>query len=77
MKQKLSTLTKASHDNQDPLCRLFAREGNIGRKLLDQIRRDLADVVKVCQGEIKQTNHLRALMSALTKGLLFIHRIAK
>ena len=48
--------------------RLFFREGSVGRKLLDQVRKDLADIVKVCQGELKQTNHLRTLMSSLTKG---------
>ncbi|KAI9572626.1 dynein heavy chain and region D6 of dynein motor-domain-containing protein [Boletus coccyginus] len=69
----LNTLPKQSSDNPDPLYRLFFREGSIGRKLLDHVRRDLADVVKVCEGELKQTNHLRALMSALTKGTIPTH----
>ncbi|KAF8665172.1 hypothetical protein AX16_000636 [Volvariella volvacea WC 439] len=68
-----NTLPKQTGDNQDPLYRLFAREGVIGRKLLDQVRKDLADVVKVCQGELKQTNHLRTLMSSLTKGTIPSH----
>lgn len=63
------TLARQTGENQDPLYRLFAREGAIGRKLLDQVRKDLVDVMKVCQGELKQTNHLRTLMSSLTKGL--------
>ena len=62
------TLPRQSSDNQDPLYRLFAREGSIGGGLLNQVRRDLSDVVKVCDGELKQTNHLRTLMSSLTKG---------
>lgn len=66
--QKFSTLAKQSGDSE-PLYRLFSREGAIGRRLLDQVRKDLADVVKVCQGELKQTNHLRTLMSSLTKGV--------
>ncbi|KIL70572.1 hypothetical protein M378DRAFT_94916 [Amanita muscaria Koide BX008] len=70
---KFNTLPKATQDNQDPLYRLFAREGTVGGKLLDQVRKDLADVVQVCQGELKQTNHLRALMSALTKGTIPNH----
>lgn len=61
-------MTKQTGDNQDPLYRLFAREGSIGKNLLGQVRKDLADVVKVCEGELKQTNHLRTLMSSLTKG---------
>ncbi|KAH7883931.1 dynein heavy chain and region D6 of dynein motor-domain-containing protein [Phlebopus sp. FC_14] len=64
----LNTLSKQSNDNPDPLHRLFFREGSIGGKLLGQVRRDLADAVKVCEGELKQTNHLRTLMSSLTKG---------
>lgn len=48
--------------------RLFVREGSVGQKLLTQVRKDLVDVVKVCKGELKQTNHLRTLMSSLTKG---------
>lgn len=35
------------------------------------MRRDLGDMIKVCQGELKQTNHLRTLMNDLTKGLRF------
>ena len=67
--QTFNTLVKQSGDNQDPMYRLFFREGSVGRKLLSQVRKDLADVVKVCEGELKQTNHLRTLMSSLTKGM--------
>ena len=63
-----SNLEKQSNDNQDPLYRLFYREGSIGKRLLGQVKKDLADVIKVCQGELKQTNHLRTLISSLTKG---------
>ncbi|KAG2345278.1 hypothetical protein BDR05DRAFT_908646, partial [Suillus weaverae] len=69
----LNTLSKQSNDNPDPLYRLFFREASIGRKLLDQVCKDLADVVKVCDGELKQTNHLRTLMSSLTKGTIPSH----
>lgn len=44
----------------------------MGRKLLEQVRKDLMDVVEVCRGELKQTNHLRTLMSSLTKGESFL-----
>ena len=66
--QNFNTLQKQSGDSQDPLFRLFAREGEIGAKLLRSVRKDLADIVLVCKGELKQTNHLRTLMSSLTKG---------
>lgn len=66
--QTFNTLAKQSAES-DPLYRLFSREGTVGRKLLEQVRKDLADVVKVCRAELKQTNHLRTLMSCLTKGV--------
>ncbi|KAN0138520.1 Dynein heavy chain and region D6 of dynein motor domain containing protein [Lactarius tabidus] len=67
------TLQKQAVDNQDPLYRLFWREGSTGQKLLSSVRRDLTDVVKVCEGQLKQTNHLRTLMSSLTKGTIPDH----
>jgi dynein heavy chain 1, cytosolic len=66
--QTFRMLEKQTGDNQDPLYRLFAREGGIGNRLLKQVKKDLADVVQVCEGQLKQTNHLRTLMSSLTKG---------
>jgi len=68
-----NTLGKQSSENQDPLHRLFSREGTIGRKLLAQVKKDLKDVTLVCRGELKQTNHLRTLLSALTKGTIPTH----
>ncbi|TFK30694.1 dynein [Coprinopsis marcescibilis] len=70
---KFNVLPPQSSDSQDPIYRLFAREGSIGRKLLDQVDKDLDAVVKVCQGELKQTNHLRTLISSLTKGTIPNH----
>lgn len=73
--QKFNTLPAQSGESQDPLYRLFSREGAIGRRLLSQVQRDLGDVVKVCQGELKQTNHLRSLMSSLTKGSVALRHL--
>ncbi|KAH9486661.1 Cytoplasmic dynein 1 heavy chain 1 [Psilocybe cubensis] len=70
---QFNILPKQSGEHQDPLYRLFAREGDIGRKLLGSVRKDLDNVVKVCLGELKQTNHLRTLMSSLTKGSIPEH----
>ena len=75
MPQNFQTLSKRNADNSDPLHRLFFREGIIGRKLLSQVCRDLSDIVKVCEGTLKQTNHLRTLMSALTKGIYYYFRL--
>ena len=51
-----------------PLARFFAREASTGQKLLRRIRQDLSELVAVCNGDVKQTNELRALMSDLNKG---------
>ncbi|GAA5943977.1 hypothetical protein JCM3775_004729 [Rhodotorula graminis] len=53
---------------QDPLARFFEREASLASSLLPSIRSDLADLVKVCDGELKQTNDLRALLLDLAKG---------
>ncbi|TIA73231.1 hypothetical protein E3P91_01529 [Wallemia ichthyophaga] len=53
---------------QDPIFRFFKRESDLGRKLYSAVRGDLEDLTGVCKGELKQTNHLRTLMSDLTKG---------
>lgn len=59
--------------NHDPLGRFFCREGEVGLKLLSNVRKDLTDVIKVCEGGLKQTNHLRNLLSHLTKGTIPSH----
>ncbi|KAF8528024.1 dynein heavy chain protein 1 [Hysterangium stoloniferum] len=69
----LNTVQKRAGDNSDPLFRFFNREGYVGHRLLTQVRRDLSDVIKVCEGTLKQTNHLRTLMSHLTKGTIPDH----
>lgn len=43
---------------------------NHGAQLLKNVRDDLANVVLVCEGKKKQTNHERSLLSDLAKGIL-------
>ncbi|KAJ3090057.1 hypothetical protein HK102_004799, partial [Quaeritorhiza haematococci] len=71
--ETLSQMVRTPESIKDPLFRFFNRENQIGRSLLKQVRQDLSNLIKVCQGQLKQTNHLRALMSALTKGLVPEH----
>jgi len=68
--ERLASPQARSADGHDPMFRLFARETSVGQKLLVQVRKDLADVIKVCDGVLKQTNHLRSLMSHLNKGTI-------
>ncbi|KAI9494709.1 dynein heavy chain [Zychaea mexicana] len=71
-----SNITMVKRDSagiMDPLFRFFERENQMARGLLRTIRDDLSALQKVCNGELKQTNHLRQLMSWLTKGLIPDH----
>lgn len=69
----IKVLQRDSSGIMDPLFRFFERENQIARKLLANIREDLVNLQKVCNGEVKQTNHLRQLLSWLNKGLIPDH----
>ena len=53
---------------KDPLFRFFEREVNAGAQLLLDVRRDMDDIIQVCTGDRKPTNHHREMMSDLAKG---------
>ena len=63
-------MNRTADDIENPLFRFFDREKKVGCSLLKQIRQDLIGIKKVCNGELKQTNHLRMLLNCLTKGWL-------
>ena len=50
--------------------RFFEREVNFGVKLLSTVRQDLEDVVAITSSGKKQTNHHRALIATLTRGMI-------
>ena len=50
--------------------RFFEREVNFGLKLLQTVRLDLEDVAAIVQSGKKQTNHHRALIQQLNKGII-------
>ncbi|EGU12572.1 Dynein [Rhodotorula toruloides ATCC 204091] len=64
----LPTLPAAEATTSDPLARFFEREVSLSRSLVPSIRADLENLVKVCDGELKQTNAIRSLLSDLNKG---------
>ncbi|KAJ3032718.1 hypothetical protein HDV00_007194 [Rhizophlyctis rosea] len=71
--QSLAAMTRSSSNVKNPLFRVFERENQIGRSLLKVVREDLTGLVDLCNGKIKQTNHLRALVDSITKGTLPSH----
>ncbi|KAK6191509.1 hypothetical protein SNE40_003176 [Patella caerulea] len=66
----LGAMKRTVENIKDPLFRFFEREVNAGAKLLHDVRLDLNDVTKVCQGEKKATNHHRTMMADLVKGII-------
>ncbi|KAL7421138.1 dynein heavy chain [Cryptotrichosporon argae] len=67
------TLASPARHDKDPLSRFFARETSTGQALLARVRRDLADLVGACDGTLKQTNELRALLADLARGTVPPH----
>ena len=55
---------------QNPLIRVIERENQMGRRLLGTVRQDLHDLTAACAGQLKQTNHIRDLMSCFAKSLI-------
>lgn len=68
LSQAAPLLAGRDGSNKSPLRRFFEREVSLAQKLVPTVRTDLENLVKVCDGELKQTNDLRALLSDLTKG---------
>ncbi|XP_049288218.1 dynein heavy chain, cytoplasmic isoform X3 [Anopheles funestus] len=68
--KSLATLKRTVENIKDPLYRYFEREVSSGAKLLQTVVSDLQDVVLICQGEKKQTNYHRTMLSELVRGIL-------
>ncbi|KAJ3331033.1 hypothetical protein HDU76_004259 [Blyttiomyces sp. JEL0837] len=64
---------KSGDFTNHPLLRFFERESSIGKSLLQTVRQDLQSLKSLCAGELKQTNHLRSLVSSFLKGLVPDH----
>ena len=57
----------------DPISRCIAREVSNASALLKRVRRDLEDLVQVCEGTMKQTNHLRAVLQDVNRSQIPRH----
>jgi dynein heavy chain 1 len=53
----------------DPLYRFWAREHRTAAGLLRTVRADLREIIEVCEGSARQTNHNRKLLDGLPKGM--------
>lgn len=63
-------LASDSGSVQDPLYRFWAREHRTGSSLLATVRSDLQEVISVCDGLSRQTNHNRTLLTDLPKSVI-------
>ncbi|KAJ3019014.1 UNVERIFIED_CONTAM: hypothetical protein HDU68_010891 [Siphonaria sp. JEL0065] len=63
----------SSSRTKDPLFRFFERENQTGVALLKSVRSDLLSLQDLIEGKIKQTNHLRALVDWILKGVIPPH----
>ena len=68
--QTVALMRRTVENIKDPLFRFFEREVNAGSKLLSDVREDMQEVMQVCLGEQKATNHHRQLIAELAKGRL-------
>lgn len=68
--KNLQVLKRTVENIKDPLYRYFEREVTSGSRLLQTVILDLQDVVLICQGEKKQTNHHRSMLSELVRGII-------
>jgi dynein heavy chain 1 len=66
----LAPLRRTVENIKDPLYRFFEREVNFGLRLLAAVRLDLEDVAAIIKSGKKQTNHHRALIQMLNKGMI-------
>ncbi|KAJ1659203.1 dynein heavy chain [Dispira simplex] len=69
----LTAMAKDADKMQHPLYRVYARETQVGRSLLVTVRQDMQDLKQVCEGTLKQTNHLRMLLDCFNKSTIPTH----
>lgn len=68
--KEISALKGSSDSIANPLFRFWAREHRQGTQLLKIVRQDLEEVMEVCSGAKRQTNHNRQLLNDLPKGTI-------
>jgi dynein heavy chain 1 len=65
MPGELKDLKRQESSLKNPLFRFLDRECSVLVKLLNTIKTDFAQVLEVCEGERKSTNHLKSVATAL------------
>jgi len=51
--------------NSNPIYRFLKRETGMARKVLKLVRKDLADTIEMCKGNLKPTNDIREVSKSL------------
>lgn len=68
--KSMKTIKRTSENIKDPLFRFFDREVKIGVKILGIVRSDLEELIAMCHGEKRQTNHHRLIGLELLRGII-------
>ncbi|KAE8211193.1 hypothetical protein CF327_g5033 [Tilletia walkeri] len=66
----LSSLKTDAESMTNSLYRFWSREARSGEGLLKTVQGDLKEVIAVCNGDARQTNHNRSLLNDLPKGTI-------
>jgi dynein heavy chain 1 len=66
MPEKLDAMEKTEETVKDPMWRCINRENEVCRSLIKKVRNDLKSLLGMCEGTIKATNDLRALLQNLS-----------
>jgi dynein heavy chain 1 len=67
---QLAGVVRTADKVRDPLFRCFERECRLGAELLARVQRDIKGVLQACVGAVKLSNHLRSIMTSLSKGVV-------
>eukprot|EP00760_Papus_ankaliazontas_P026596 PhM_4_TR3054/c0_g1_i1/m.97841/K10413/DYNC1H; dynein heavy chain 1, cytosolic len=54
-------------ETRDPMCQYLRREIQLALRLTSIVVRDIRDVVEICNGTLKPTNHHRSIMTTFSK----------
>ncbi|KAL7076037.1 hypothetical protein ACQ4LE_004542 [Meloidogyne hapla] len=65
--KEICKLRHAKENVKNPIFRFFEREINLGSRLLNEIHKDLIELLEICDGKHKQNNHTLELIATLVK----------
>jgi dynein heavy chain 1 len=62
-----NSMTSTQTDTRDPVCQALRREVKVAMTLTNMVKKDIRDIVEICNGTLKPTNHHRNVMQVFSK----------